>query len=133
MIDDGQRTLRSSMQKDKNTSAGLSGKLEELKRRLGIGYEVKVEWHPGEVKFRDGRPLEEEVIGNTILLYTEDTSRADELLAHGFAEWLLNQHTSRYRLLINKLIELFEEIQYKEKEKIVDAITKLMTKSPTDM
>ena len=44
------------------------------------------------------------------------------LISHGFAEWLLNKHTERCRLLINKLIELFEQIQYEEKEKIVDAI-----------
>ena len=48
------------------------------------------------------------------------------LLTHGFSEWLLNQNTKRYRLLINKLIEVFEQIQYEEKEKIIDAITKLL-------
>jgi len=32
----------------------------------------------------------------------------------------------RYRLLINKLIEVFEQIQYDEKERIVEAVAKLM-------
>lgn len=123
-----QRTLGSTIQKNKNASARLSEKLEELKRRLGMGYEVMVEWHPGEVKFRDGKPLEEEVQGSRIIIYVDDLSRAEELLAHGFAEWLLNQHVSKYRMLINKLIELFEELYYQEKEKIIDAITKLLIK-----
>jgi len=35
----------------------------------------------------------------------------------------------KYRLLINKLIELFEQIQYEEKEKIADAIAKLIEKT----
>jgi len=41
-----------------------------------------------------------------------------QLISHGFAEWLLNKHTRKYRLLINKFIELFEEIQYWEKGKL---------------
>lgn len=53
-------------------------------------------------------------------------TEATYLLAHGFSEWLLNRHTRNYRLLISKLIELFEEIQYEEKEKVIDAITKLL-------
>jgi len=113
-----------SLQED--AAARLIRKLEELKRNLSMGYEVKVEWQPGKVKFKEGKPLEEEVVGNMIFIYSEDPSKAEELLAHGFAEWLLNQHTKKYRLLINKLIEVFEQIQYEEKEKIVDAIARLM-------
>jgi hypothetical protein len=113
-----------SLQED--AAARLIRKLEELKRNLSMGYEVKVEWQPGKIKFKEGKPLEEEVVGNMIFIYSEDPSKAEELLAHGFAEWLLNQHTKKYRLLINKLIEVFEQIQYEEKEKIVDAIARLM-------
>ena len=90
--------------------------------------EVEVKRIPGTVKFKDGKQLEE-VQGNTIYIYAEDTGHADELLVHGFAEWLLNQHTKRYRLLINKLIQLFEEIQYEGREKLIGAVTKLLTES----
>lgn len=68
------------------------------------------------------------VSGDTIFIYAEDPKRAKELLAHGFMEWILNQHTKRYRMLINKLIELFEQIQYEEKEKIVDTLARLISK-----
>ena len=105
----------------------LKAELEELKRRAGKGFEVSVKWLPGTIKYKNGKQLLEEVLGDTIIIYVEDPAEATKLLPHGFAEWLLNQHTKRYRLLINKLIELFEQIQYEEKEKLIDAITKLLT------
>jgi hypothetical protein len=91
-----------------------------------MGFEVKVKWLPETIKFKNGRQLLEEVAGDAILIYAEDPAEAMRLIPHGFAEWLLNQHTKRYRMLINKLIELFEEIQYWEKEKIVQALERLM-------
>ena len=106
--------------------ASLIKVLEGLKKTIGLGQEVRVKWIPGAVKFMDGRRLEEEVVGDTIFIYAEDSKAARELVAHGFAEWLLNRHTKRYRMLINKLIELFEEIQYEEKERLVEALTKIV-------
>lgn len=106
--------------------AGLEAELERLKRMVGMGFEVSVTWLPGSVKYKNGKQLLEEVSGDTIIIYTEDQTKVKELLAHGFAEWLFNRHTRRYRLLINKMIELFEQIQYEEKEKATDAITKLL-------
>lgn len=105
----------------------LETELERLQQRTSIGYEVKVKWLPGTVKHHNGKQLAEEVVGDTILIYTENTQKAIELVRHGFAEWILNQHTKPYRQLINKLITLFEEQQYKRKEKIVEALTKLIT------
>ena len=106
--------------------AELEAELERLKRRIGMGFEVKVKWLPDTTKFKNGRQLLEEVAGDRILIYAEDPAEAMQLLHHGFAEWLLNQHTKRYRLFINKLIEVFEQIQYEEKEKIIEAIARLM-------
>jgi hypothetical protein len=48
------------------------------------------------------------------------------LLTHGFVEWLLNQNTKGYRLMINKLIEVFEEMQYNNKERIIEAVSRLV-------
>lgn len=91
-----------------------------------MGFEVSVRWLPGTVKYKKGKQLLEEVVGNIIFIYVEDLAEATYLLAHGFSEWLLNKCTKKYRLLINKLIELFEEIQYEEKEKFIDAMTRLL-------
>ena len=105
----------------------LEAELQKLKRRVGMGFEVSVRWLPGAVKYHNGKQLAEEVIGDTILIYTGNPQEAIELVRHGFAEWILNQHTKPYRQLINKLIILFEEQQYERKEKTVQALTKLMT------
>jgi hypothetical protein len=105
----------------------LEEELTKLKRKVGMGSEVEVEWHPGAVRFRDGKRLEEEVRGDTILIYVEDGGEALGLLRHGFAEWMLNQHTRGYRLMVNKLIELFEEMQYGQKERLVSALSELLS------
>ncbi|MEM2892576.1 MAG: hypothetical protein QW486_00325 [Candidatus Bathyarchaeia archaeon] len=104
----------------------LTKALERFKERVGLGLELRLEWLPGKIRLKNGRRLEEEVIGDTILIYSESPERAEELVAHGLAEWLLNQHTRRYRVLINKLIEVFEEIQYRDKERIVEALANLI-------
>lgn len=36
----------------------LEIELERIKRKVGIGYEVRVEWLPGKVIFKKGRQLE---------------------------------------------------------------------------
>jgi len=106
---------------------GLEAKLEKLKLKVGMGFEVNLKWLPGTVKHKNGKQLLEEVVGNTVFIYVEDLTEATYLLAHGFSEWLLNKHTKKYRLLINKLIELFEDLQYEEKEIFIDVMTKLLT------
>lgn len=107
----------------------LEAELERLKRKTGMGFEASVRWLPGTIKYKNGKQLLEEVLGDVITIYVEDPTEATQLLPHGFAEWLLNQHTKRYMLLINKLIELFEQIQYQEKEKLVEALAELLTSS----
>jgi len=121
LLTEGKSTIQTEV------GAELEAELKRLKRNVGMGFEVSVMWLPGTVKHKDGKQLQEEVSGDAILIYTQEPSETIHLLAHGFAEWILNQHTKRYRLLINKLIELFEQIQYEEKERIIQALTKLMT------
>ena len=96
-----------------------------------MGYEVKVQLLPGAVKYKNGKLLAEEVVNDTIFIYTENFQEALELVRHGFAEWILNQHTKPYRQLINKLITLFEEQQYERKEKTVGAIERLLDRNIT--
>lgn len=73
--------------------------------------------------------LEEEVVNDTIFIYTESFQEALDLVRHGFVEWILNQHTKPYRQLINKLITLFEDQQYERKEKTIKAIEKLLCRN----
>ena len=115
-----------SLPQASKVEARLEAELERLKRKVGIGFEVSVRWLPGKTRYKNGKQLLEEVVGDTIFIYVEDLAEAMPLLTHGFSEWLLNQNTKRYRLLINKLIEVFEQIQYDEKERIVEAVAKLI-------
>lgn len=104
----------------------LLEELERLRRKVGLGSEVKVKWQPGTRKIKDGRRLLEEVQGNTILVYSENPVEAQQLVGHGFLEWLLNRYTKNYRVLINKFIEVFETLQYENKEGIVEALSRLL-------
>lgn len=113
---------------EREAETKLKIELEKLKRKVGMGYEVNMKWLPGEVKHHNGKQVTEEVIDDTILIYTENPQKAIELVRHGFAEWLLNQHTKPYRQLINKLITLFEEQQYEKKERTVEGLVKLMNR-----
>lgn len=105
----------------------LVSKLEQLQQHASVGYHVRLKWLPGEVKYNNGKQLAEEVVGDTIFVYSENPKEAIELVSHGFAEWLLNQNTRPYRQLVNLLITLFEQQQYEKKEKIIEALAKLMT------
>jgi hypothetical protein len=107
------------------TSNRIAKELNVLKQRTGLGLEVNVEWLPGTVKYQNGKRLAEEVSADKIFIYAKNPEETIELVKHGFAEWILNQHTKPYRQLINKLIELFEEQQYERKEKTVEAIVGL--------
>lgn len=104
----------------------LQEELQRLQYHLNLGHEVSVRWLPGQTRFLNGQKLAEEVQGNTILIYVKGFDEAVELLRHGFLEWVLNQHTKSYRQLINKLITLFEDQHYAEKERLIDSLTKLI-------
>jgi hypothetical protein len=104
----------------------LDEEIRSLQQRTKTGYEVTIKWLPGTVRKRDGKQLAEEVRDNTILIYVANQPEAVELVRHGFMEWMLNEHTKPYRQMINRLIMLFEELQYDKKEKTIDALTRLL-------
>jgi hypothetical protein len=81
---------------------------------------------PGRFAYRDGRKLAEEVRGDIIVIYAEDRKKALELLHHGFLEWLMNKSTAPYRRLINLFITLFEDMQYENKERILQILERLI-------
>ena len=108
------------------TLQDLQDHLDLLKALVGLGGQVQLEWRPGAVEFKNGKQLQEEVRGDTVIIYAEDPEQAKELLIHGFLEWVLNEHTKGYRLLVNKLIEVFEEIHYQSKEKLLGAFTRVL-------
>jgi hypothetical protein len=105
----------------------LDSELKMLQNKVSTGYEVTVEWQPGATEFgAGGKKLAEIVRGDTIFIFSGNLDEAISLVRHGFLEWILNQHTRPYLRLINKLITLQEEQQYERKEKIIEALLKLL-------
>jgi|GEM_PF-2305448 len=110
----------------KTNNQRLIKELQRLQQTTNIGYEVKLQWLPGEIQFNNGKQLAEQVIGDTIFIYAKNPERALNLMRHGFMEWILNQHTSPYRQLVNKLITLFEEQYYERKEKLIESLMNIL-------
>jgi len=126
-VSHGDQEVAGTEKRNSETSKQLlEDELRNLQKLTQVGYELKVEWLPEIATGRDGRRLCEEVKGNTIAIYGKSPREGRELVRHGFIEWMLNQNTKPYRLLINKLITLFEEQQYERKERIVEALTRLL-------
>ena len=53
-------------------SNNLIKELDDLKERTRLGYEINLEWIPGFVKYQNGKQLVEEVVGDTIFIYSEN-------------------------------------------------------------
>jgi len=123
------RQARLKSSDNRSVQEALQTELERLKNILGLGYEVQVQWHPGQARLVKGRRVDEYVDGDVINIYCVDPHRAHELLRHGFMEWLGNRLTRPYRILLNKIIEAYEDVQYTVKEEVVDALAGLLLKA----
>lgn len=110
----------------KHVEQKLKEEMLRIKKKLPMLSPLEVKLMPVEEGFINGKQLEEQVKGNEIHIYTEDLDRAIMLLAHGCSEWLLNQHSKPFRSLINRMIEVFEDLQYQQKEQIADALADLL-------
>jgi hypothetical protein len=99
----------------------LSKELERLKRKLGLGYELIVEWLPGGKVEICG-----EVKGNIILIYEGDETKAMETLRHEFLDFVISQTVEPYQKIANKLIGLINDEAYLRKEKLVEALVALI-------
>jgi len=118
--------LKASLECD--VKARLERELERLKRRVGLGLDLHVVWAPNHVKYNvDGNPLSGEVRGNVILIYDEDPERALETLKHEFLDYVISHEIEEpYKMLINKLIDAFESVMYRKKEKIIERLCSII-------
>jgi hypothetical protein len=99
----------------------LESELERLKRRLGLGYELKVVWLPN-----NNSNLSGEVRGETIYIYDGDEGEALETLRHEFLDYAISRVIEPYKQVTNKLITLINEEAYKRKERLVESLCKLV-------
>ena len=110
-----QKVVMSDLQKR------LEDELERLKDLLKMGYELKVAWLPN-----GNSNLSGEVKGETILIYEEDFDRALETLRHEFLDYEISRIIEPYREVTNKLISLINEDAYRRKERLIEALVKLI-------
>lgn len=101
----------------------LEAELEWLKRFFWLGLELNVVWKPSH-----GGALSGEVKGNLIYVYEVDEEKAVDTLRHEFLDYCLSQAIEPYKEVTNRLIRMINEDAYRKKEKIVEALVKLLNR-----
>lgn len=99
----------------------LQEELERLKARSGVGRDLKVVWRP---RARSG--LSGEVKGGTVYVYERDEGEAVKVLRHEFIDYVVSQAIEPYRSVANRLVQLVNEMCYKRKEEVVEALLRLL-------
>jgi hypothetical protein len=108
------------------TGAAVQNKLEEeLQRiltRLGLNLDLRVVWTPDPPNSLSG-----EVRGNIIYIYEVDEEKAIQALKHEVLDLLITSRIVKPLVdLINILIKAREAEIYKEKEEIIETLSKII-------
>lgn len=98
----------------------LNEELNRLKKLFNMGHELKVSWNP-----RDDK-ISGEVRDGVIYIYVRDYDEAVKTLMHEFIDYVLSRMIEPYMRVANKLIELLNELAYREKEKTVQILVELL-------
>ena len=105
-----------------NVQEKLEGELARLLAKLGLNCELKVVWMPGA-----GGSMSGEVKGCSIYIYEGDEERAVRALRHEVIDYLITSKIVKPLVdLVNLLIKSKEVEIYREKEKIVEAFSRLL-------
>ena len=99
----------------------LAEELERIKIKLGLSLDLRVVWMPD-----DDSGLSGEIKGKDILIYEREEDKALETLRHEIVDYCVSQAVEPYREVTNKLIKIINEDAYQRKEKIVEALTRLL-------
>jgi len=98
----------------------LEEELNRLKQKLGLGFELNVKWLPSK-----NEKLEGEVNGSCIYIYANNIDEAIKTLRHEFFDYLICKVLEPYKEIANRLIQFVNLELYKEKEKLVKALSQL--------
>ncbi len=99
----------------------LQHELKRLKKRAGMGQELKVIWLPNPSERLSGK-----VEGDLIYIYKQDEGKALETLRHEFVDYAVSRAIEPYMFAANKLVQLINEMSYRRKEEAVEAILRLL-------
>jgi len=97
--------------------------LERLKELTGVGLELDVVWKPSDEKAILG-----EIKDKVIYIYEVRKEKVIDILRHEFIDFCISEAIEPYRAVTNKLIKSINEDAYRQKEKIVEALKKLLFK-----
>jgi hypothetical protein len=99
----------------------LPKELQNLKQKRGLGHELDVKWLPGEKEGLCG-----EVKGDCIFVYSENQNEALQTLRHEFLDCSISEVIEPYQKIANQLVALINDETYQRKEKLVEALTRLI-------
>jgi hypothetical protein len=100
----------------------LEEELERLKKMLNLNPNLKVVWTPDPSKELSG-----EAKDNTIYIYEVEEEKAIQALRHEVIDHLITSRIIKPLVdLINLLLKAREAEIYKEKEKIVETLSKII-------
>ena len=104
----------------------LKVELERMKRLTGLGLELDVVWKPSDEKAVLG-----EVKEKIIYIYEVKKEKVIGVLRHEFIDYCISEAIEPIRTVLNNLIKLINEDLYKRKEKIVEALMRLLFEGRT--
>jgi hypothetical protein len=106
----------------KDVQATLERELEGLEAKLGLDLGLKVVWAPDPSNHLSG-----EVKNGVVYVYEEGLEEAVRTLKHELLDYVLSSRLVQPLVsLVNLLIKAKEVEIYKEKEKIVEALSKIL-------
>ena len=113
--------MHGGVQRVGEASVRLRDELERLKRLTGLASDLELFWTPD-----PGNSLSGEVKGGTIYVYEDCEQKALGVLQHEFLDYCISQAIEPYRRVTNTLIKLVNDDAYRRKERIVEALGRLL-------
>lgn len=105
----------------RKTQKLLEVELEQIQKTSKLGFNLKVTWTPVTHNRLSG-----EVKSEMIFIYESEEGEALKTLRHEFIDYCICQAIEPYKKVTNRLIKMINEDAYKRKEKIVEALTRLI-------
>lgn len=99
----------------------LEDELRRIREKLGLDCDLRVSWLPN-----CSRGLSGEVKSRNIRIYEETEGKALDTLRHEFIDFYISQTITPYREITNRLINMINEEAYRRKERVVEALKKLL-------
>lgn len=99
----------------------LQKELERLKQVTGMAQGLRVVWLPSADK-----PLSGEVKGEEVFIYELDEGKALQVLRHEVLDFIISQAILPYQTVVNALIKAANDEAYRRKERIVEALVRLI-------